>query len=242
MSTQLDSTAQAIREHLLAGEYGSSGKLREQNLSQDFGVSRTVIRLALGQLELEGLVTREPNKGFRIRSFTLDEVTDAILVRGELEGMAARLCAQHGLSEVEQEGLRDILRKLDALLAQGIESLASRMAWIDLNDAFHARLIDFSRNASLSETIASLSGMPLVATSATVFDPKGLGPTLARLIAAQQDHHLVLEAICSRESDRAGYIMREHARKSAENKKLGFDAMQRTQHVPALPGLALVTG
>ncbi len=122
----------------------ADGKLREQNLAEELCISRMVVRLALGEVEREGLVVREPNKGFRVRSFTIEEVTDAILVRGELEGMAARTCAEIGLADA---------------------------------------------------TISSC---------------------------------------------RAEYLIREHARKSALNKRLGFDAMRQHQQTPALPGLSLV--
>lgn len=242
MTTQLDATAQSLRERLLEGQFGRQGKLREQGLAESLNVSRTVIRLALSELEREGLVTREPNKGYRVRSFTLDEVADAILVRGELEGMAARLCAERGLSDEQRAALQAPLDALDALLAGGVDRLEQRLQWLELNACFHDALVAASGNKSLADTIRSLSRLPLVTSRAIVFDTQDRGHNLPLLEAAQRDHWNVLDAIVARQGGRAEYMMREHARRSAENKRKNFDAMRAHAQSPALPGLALVSG
>ncbi len=240
MTTQLDATTQSLREELLAGNFDESGKLREQMLAASLGVSRTVVRLALGELEKEGLVTREPNKGYQIRRFTLEEVTSAILVRGELEGMAARLCAERGLSDESLKELRSLLLQLDTLLANGVTTLEDRIRWIDLNAQFHMAIVICSGNSILADTIASLSKIPLVSYRAIVFDTHDNGQNQSRLTGAQRDHRDVVDAISQRQSGRAEHLMQEHARKSSENKRLSFDAMQNAKHSPAIPGLALV--
>ncbi|MEX0339704.1 MAG: GntR family transcriptional regulator [Arenibacterium sp.] len=242
MTTQLDGTAQALRERLLEGRFGAAGKLREQMLAEILSVSRTVIRLALGELEKEGLVTREPNKGYRVRSFTLVEVTDAILVRGELEGMAARLCAERGLRNEELNRLHEILKQLDRVLGAGVDTSDARRHVIDLNAAFHDGVIRASGNKSLGETITSLSRLPLVSSRAIVFDTQGSAQHDGRLVASQADHYDVLDAIQNRQGARAEHIMREHARRSAENKRISFDRMRADDLGPGLVGLALVNG
>lgn len=242
MTNQLNQTAQRLREKLLAGQFGEDGKLREQILAEDLGVSRTVVRLGLSDLEKEGLVTREPNKGYRVRSFTLEEVTDAILARGELEGMAVRLCAEQGLNEVILKELRTLLIQFDTLLSDDVSTLERRIQWIDLNAKFHTRLIEASGNQILLNIIESLSKIPLVSSRAIVFDTHDDQRNLARLNGAQKDHRDILDAIIARQSSRAENFMREHARKSAENKRLGFDAMRNFRQSPAIPGLALVKG
>ncbi len=242
MTTQVNRSTQALREDLLAGRFDRSGKLREQALAEAQGVSRTVIRLALGELEKEGLVIREPNKGYRTRSFTLEEVTNAILVRGELEGMAARLCAECGLDETTIKQLRSLLIQFDTLLASGFEALEQRIAWIELNAQLHGAIIAASNNDILADTINSLSKIPLVSCRAIVFDMNDRSQNLIRLTGAQKDHRDVVAAIVARQGGRAEYLMREHARKSAENKRQGFVAMRQDKQSPALPGLALVEG
>lgn len=240
MTNQLDATVQVLREALLAGRYTGGDKLTEQALSATFSVSRTLVRLALADLEREGLVERTPNRGFRVRSFTLEDVSDAIEVRGELEGMAARLAAERGLTPEADRQIADLLEQMEAVLGHGLAGPDGRARWIDLNAAFHDGLIAASGNAILAQSIAGLSRMPLVSARALVFDQSDPDGSLDRLRSAQADHRAVLDALRSRQGARAGHIMREHALKSAQNKRASFDAMRRTDLVPNLPGLALV--
>ena len=242
MSNQLDEVVQSLREIILAGTFTSEHKLREVALADDLDVSRTLVRLALGKLENEGLVYREPNRGFRVGSFTLDEVTDAIVVRGELEGMAARLAAERGLSVSEEKQATALVRHMDGVLEQGMTNLEARTQWIDLNAEFHDLIIAASGNRIVAQTIARLSRMPLVSSRALVFDQSDKQKSLGRIHAAHQDHKEVLDAILSRRGSSAEHCMRDHALKSARNKRASFEAMRGIDHEPRLPGLALVRG
>jgi GntR family transcriptional regulator of vanillate catabolism len=87
-----------LRELILRGEFEPGQRLAEQQLAEQLGASRTPVRAALGTLEQEGLVKTNETGGFVVRQFTPREVADAIAVRGHLEGMAARLVAEHGLN------------------------------------------------------------------------------------------------------------------------------------------------
>ena len=238
MSSQLESTTQSLREKILAGAYANDEKLRELALAEDLGVSRTVIRLALGEIEKEGLVYRQINRGFRVQSFTLDEVIDAIAIRGELEGMAARLCAERGLSQSQVVNMQRIVYEMDDLLGPGMKDVRTRAHWIELNGEFHEAIIQYSANLLISENIRWLSRIPLVSAKALVFDQSDHENCLHRVNTSHQDHKFVLNAIVQRQGSRANSGMREHAIKSGENKRLSFDAMNRSGQ--QIPGLALV--
>ena len=230
MSGQLDETTQSLREMILAGTYRPEGKLRELTLADDLSVSRTVIRLALGELEKEGLVYRLPNRGFRVRSFTLTEVRHAILVRGELEGMAARLCAEHGISGPERQDFETAIAQMDELLRLGLSSLESRARWIDLNAAFHERIVQACGNRVVGETIAHLSRIPLVSARALVFDQSDVQKSLHRMQDAHQDHKTVFDAIVNPPRRKGGKL---HAR--ACDEKRGKQALEFRCHAPCRP-------
>ena len=240
MATTVNDIAQVLRTNILSGHFQAGEKLKEAALAENVGCSRTLVRLALSVLEGEGLVEREPNRGCRVREFTLEQVTDAILVRGELEGMAARTAAERGLGPEDAEPIERLLDEMDAALVPGFETHERQARWIDLNETFHARLIAASGNRTIVETIASLSRMPLVSSRSIVFDMSD--PTASRraIERAHEDHHSVFEAIRKHQSARAEALMREHALRSAANKRSSIDAMKSGLLGPRLPGINLI--
>ena len=98
-----------MRDLILRGEFGPGQRLAEQQLAQRLGASRTPVRAALVTLEQECLVQTSESGGYQVRQFTPREVADAIAVRGHLEGMAARLVAEHGVSRQLQLDLQSCL-------------------------------------------------------------------------------------------------------------------------------------
>lgn len=240
MTTHLDQITQSLRERILSGDFGSNDRLAEIALAEGLGGSRTLIRLALSALEQESLVRREPNRGFRVRGYSLDEVTDAIAVRGEMEAMAARLSAERGIDGAVAEVLRQIIEEMDTILGQGFERLEARTRWVELNGHFHREIIAASGNKAIAEAVAQLSRRPLVSSIAIVFDQTDPERSKGQIKVAHDDHHAILDAIVNRQGERAAGRMREHALASARNKRDNIDAMKRGTLVPKLPGIDLV--
>ena len=79
-----------LRQSIIAGRLAPGARLVERELTAMLGVSRTVVREALRQLESEGLISIIPNKGPVVRELTLGEATDIYSIRAVLEGLAAR--------------------------------------------------------------------------------------------------------------------------------------------------------
>ena len=95
---------QKVREDILSGVYKEHEELRETVLSKKLGVSRTPVREALRQLELEGLVTMIPNKGAYVTGISQKDVYDIYRIRSVLEGLCARWATEH-ITEEQIEGL-----------------------------------------------------------------------------------------------------------------------------------------
>ena len=89
-----------LREMILAAELPAGARIAELTLVDKLGVSRTPIRTALMKLEQEGLLESLTNGGYAVRTFTERDVSDAIELRGTLEGLAARLAAERGCAPV----------------------------------------------------------------------------------------------------------------------------------------------
>jgi GntR family transcriptional regulator of vanillate catabolism len=240
MESQLDTITQQLRELILSGEYEPGRKLGEVFVAQALNVSRTPARLAMAALETEGLLVREPNRGFRVRAFTIEEAADAVEVRGELEAMAARLAAERGLEPAEIINIERCLGEAEALLERGLERLEDRMAWIDSNAAFHAALMQASRNEALVSTITFLSRVPLAGARGIVFDRTNNASNVRQVRASNQDHQRIYDAIRRRQGERAAALVREHAFQSAQNKRNNFASMKANGLWAASAGLTLI--
>lgn len=85
----------ALRQAIIDGQLHPGQRLTERELTARMGVSRTLVREALRQLESEGLITVIPNRGPIVRALSVDEVKDLYAIRAVLEGLAARLFAEN---------------------------------------------------------------------------------------------------------------------------------------------------
>src|SRR5438445_10621885 len=92
-TTKADDIALVIEEAIVAGELEPGTVLRQEQLSEQFKVSRTPIREALRRLAALGLVSFVPNRGVRVRTISRDELHEAFMVRAELEGLATEVAA-----------------------------------------------------------------------------------------------------------------------------------------------------
>lgn len=88
-----------IRADILNGVYKEHEELKEAMLGEKLGVSRTPVREALRQLELEGLVEIIPNKGARVTGITAKDINDIYQIRYYLEGLSARWATEHVTQE-----------------------------------------------------------------------------------------------------------------------------------------------
>ena len=95
--TKADELALELEQAIVRGELAPGQVLRQEELSERYGVSRTPVREALRRLAALGLVSFEPNRGVRVRTLSRDELREAFLVRAELESLATELAVpQHG--------------------------------------------------------------------------------------------------------------------------------------------------
>ncbi|MBR0834806.1 GntR family transcriptional regulator [Bradyrhizobium manausense] len=229
-----------IRADILAGRFAQDSRVAEEAIASERGVSRTPVRHALRALEQEGLLRRLPRRGYRVRSYLMSEIADAIEVRGELEAMAARIHAEAGW-------LGDTRRRLAALNDEGTSLIARenltaevRLRWAALNLEFHDALVLGTDNVGLIHAYEHLKRMPLVSPRAMVFE-KQIGPrTRQQLAAAQFDHDRLIDAIDARKGQRASEIMRDHAVKSGDAKRKNVDGILSQQLILGDLGVALI--
>ena len=95
---------ESIRDDILSGRYKQNTELKETAIGAELGVSRTPVREALRQLELEGLVRIIPNRGAFVNMITAKDVQDIYVIRSMLEGLCARWATEH----ITEEQLGDL--------------------------------------------------------------------------------------------------------------------------------------
>ena len=221
---------------ILAAELPAGARIAELTLVDKLGVSRTPIRTALMKLEQEGLLEALVNGGYAVRTFTEQDVSDAIELRGTLEGLAARLAAERGCEEALLVQARACLGHIDQLLAADRLNEEAFSTYVTQNEKFHALLQDMAASQVLRREWERVVGLPFASPSGFVVSQAHSPQARDMLIVAQDQHHQVLQAIERREGARAEAIMREHSRLAQRNLS---NAMRSTQPKP-LPGVNLI--
>ena len=104
---------EVLRQAIIEGRLAPGQRLTERQLTTMTGVSRTLIREALRQLESQGLISVIPNKGPVVRELTAAEGRDLYAIRAVLEGLAARLFVENA----DERMVADLLKAVDAVIA-----------------------------------------------------------------------------------------------------------------------------
>lgn len=220
-----------LRELILSGALAPGERLSELSVVDQLGVSRTPVRAALARLEEEGLLEAIPSGGFAVRAFVVDDIRDAMELRGTLEGLAARLAAERGVALPALNEMRRLLDSIDRVVGGTQISAADFSAYIGLNEQVHARLIEFAGSTVVARQIGRVTALPFASPSAFLEAQGMLPEARAILTLAQEQHRAVLEAIENREGTRAEAIMREHARLARRNLQLALGNQEVLQCV-----------
>lgn len=225
-----------LRQMILAGELTGGTRIAELSIVEKLGVSRTPIRAALMRLEQEGLLQALPNGGYAVRTFSERDVTDAIELRGTIEGMAVRLAAERGVAPVVLAEARACLNQIDVLLREPALSDEAFSRYVALNEAFHALLGELSGSAFMQRELERVVSLPFASPSGLVIVHANSPQARDMLIVAQAQHCQVLDAIENREGARAEAVMREHSRLAQRNLR---EAVRNPLH-EKMPGVGLI--
>ncbi len=227
----------ALRELILSGELKAGARIAELWLVERLAVSRTPVRLALVKLAEEGLLDALPSGGYAVRDFSESDIHDAIEVRGTLEGLAARLAAERGVSPVLIAEARECLDQIDAALAQAELTDDTFSVYVQQNARFHALLSEMAGSALVSRQLDKATALPIASPKGFVL-AQSVGPHARDvLVVAQAQHRMVIEAIVQREGSRAESLMREHARIARRNLQ---EALQSHHTMQLVRGASLI--
>ena len=229
-----------LRDMIMRGEMPPGFHVQEVPLAERLGVSRTPVREALTTLAKEGLLEPGPKRGYKVRTFTIEEIVASYEVRATLEGMACRVLAERGISEELAQQLRDRIDFGDRMIAQGVFGAAEQDPWLEMNNSIHSLLVHATGNAMLATCVEQTQRVPLAGARHVPwyrFDEENY--VLAK--RAHNDHRAIVDAILRRQGARAEGLMREHILFTQEivsdhfkDQKIGFDVGTVIRIAPVL--------
>lgn len=190
-----DQAYQYVRRAIRDGELVPGTRLREVELAEHLGLSRTPVREALGRLENEGLIVNESGRGLVVTELDHSMVNELYFMREVMEGTAAALAARHA-SDVEIATLREIADR-DAALSDDPCLLARN------NRFFHETLYRCAHNRYLLKTLQSLQESLGLLGRTTL-------ATAGRAQASSSEHQALVNALEKRDPIEAERICREH--------------------------------
>lgn len=190
---------QEIRRAIRQRRFRSGDRLREVELAESLGLSRTPVREALSRLQAEGLAAENAQRGFMVIDFDHVMVAELYFMRELLEGAAARLAAS---SAADAE--IDLLHEIHDQYANLVES-GSAAALVEKNRQFHEALCRCAHNRFLLRTLEPLQDALGLLGESNLVDP-------VRARVNLNDHAAIVDAIERRDAAAAETRVRAHIR------------------------------
>lgn len=194
----------SIREDILSGRYEQNTELKEAAIGAELGVSRTPVREALRQLELEGLVNIIPNRGAYVNMITAKDVQDIYVIRSMLEG----LCARWATECITSEQLDDLEETL--CLSEYHTKKENYEKLYELDSLFHEQLYQASGSRILNHVLSDFHDYVKQVRKATIASE-------TRSVKSTEEHRAIFEAIRLRDADQAEELAKQHVKRTIES-------------------------
>ena len=199
--TKQEYVYRSLRRAIMRCELAPGERLVIDELARTLEVSAIPIREALQLLQSEGLVVIEPHVGATVAPISEASIDESFTIMEGLEAVAVRAAISR-LGTDAADLLRDLVERMDAAVACN-----DYERWAELNGELH-------------RGISAIAGMPLLRemTERVLSRWERLrryffkGVLVHRVVQAQREHRLLLEAMLARETDRAEEIVRHHNR------------------------------
>ncbi len=195
-----------LREGILDGGYPEKYELREAAISKEFGVSRTPVREALRQLELEGLVSVIPNKGAYVNGITSKDIYDIYMIRSYLESLCAKWACEN-ITSGQIEDLEEIIYLSEFHIKK------KHMDQIfELDNRFHLAMYKACGSKILEHILSDYHRYVERIRKNTLSLQERAG-------MAVMEHKAILNAIKDKDEEKAGQLANEHILKAIDNIK-----------------------
>lgn len=195
-----------IRSDILNGKYKRGEELVESSIGKELGISRTPVREAIRQLELEGLVQLVPNKGAFVTGISEKDVRDIYLIRARLEGLAARMAAKNITPE-----LLDAMEET-VVLSEYHAKKEHYEQVCEMDSKFHKLLYKASGSRILEHTLTDFHQYVQRVRMASIMKKR-------RMERSNDEHDAILTAIREHDEEKAELVATRHISNTVENLK-----------------------
>lgn len=194
---QPSSVVDRVRDAILTGELSPGQRLVEAELTERFDTTRGTVREALVHLEGLGLVTRERNRGARVRAITLDEAVEVTEARAVLEGLCAAKAAT-GATDEERGELVELGRALQrAVAAEDV------IGYSNIVQDIHRLIREIARQDTVADLLERLRYQSVRYHFSVALLP-------GRMPVGLREHLEVIEAVTRSSPQHAEAVMRDH--------------------------------
>ena len=190
-----------LEQNIITGKYKPGMALNEKQLCEQLGVSRTPLREALSQLELEGLVESTPNKGAVVLGVSPQDIADIYTIKLELEGLAAFLAAERITTE-ELTELEETVNMTEFYMGKGDVNKV-----VELDSRFHDIICKASKNRPLRSMMKNYHNFVRMARTKSLAKRERISLMLS-------EHKKILAAITEGNSSLARELAVEHSSKA----------------------------
>ncbi|HEC61307.1 MAG TPA: GntR family transcriptional regulator [bacterium] len=197
--TEYEKVYEAIRNAVIAGQYGPGERLPQRKLAEKFNTTTITVREALRFLEQDGLISIEPKWGAMVVEMTPEKIYGRYIVREALEGMAARLAAKN-ITGDEKQQLMEMGRECDREL---LEDGVSRKDKANLHYKLHEKIVNITRCPELIQSINRTNLQTVILSNAYHIDWRHDDP---------ERHRNLVRSIIAGDPGRAESTMRQHVR------------------------------
>ena len=195
-----------IRSDILNGKYKRGEELVESSIGKELGISRTPVREAIRQLELEGLVQLVPNKGAFVTGISEKDVRDIYLIRARLEGLAARMAAKNITPE-----LLDAMEET-VVLSEYHAKKEHYEQVCEMDSKFHKLLYKASGSRILEHTLTDFHQYVQRVRMASIMKKR-------RMEKSNDEHDAILTAIREHDEEKAELVATRYISNTVENLK-----------------------
>lgn len=192
-----DSVVEELRGDILNGVFAPGERLIELQLSDKYRRGRAAVRAALVQLESEGLVERQANRGAVVRRVSIAEAIEITEARAALESLIAARAAVRATEE-DRSALQQIVSEMRKAVARD-----DAAAYSELNRRLHKCLRDISRHRVADELVENLRNR-------AVQNQYRLAMMPGRQAVSLEQHAAIVDAIVAKDEEAAAAAMKEH--------------------------------